>query len=81
MEAAGIEPGDDFDATKNGLCTCENCRQCRAANALHEECFKSRFLATLDTDLQQMINSCELLNATALHAIAAQFGDRGLGIG
>jgi hypothetical protein len=34
VEAAGIEPSDDFDATESSICDCENCQQCRAANAL-----------------------------------------------
>jgi hypothetical protein len=59
VEAAGIEPVDDFDATAEPLCDCENCQQCRAAYALHSECFKSHFLASLDTDLQNVIESWE----------------------
>jgi hypothetical protein len=81
VKAAGIEPGSDFDAPESVVCNCENCQQCRAANALHEECFKTRYLASLDKDLQQVINSWEPLNAAARRAIAAQFADRGLGIG
>jgi hypothetical protein len=81
VEAAGIEPSADFAATDSNVCDCENCEQCRAANALHFECFKSHFLASLDADLQQVTNSWELLNAAARHAIAAQVADRGLGIG
>jgi hypothetical protein len=57
VEAAGIEPSDDFDATENGACGCENCQQCRAANALHEECFKLRFLASLDAELQCVVGA------------------------
>jgi hypothetical protein len=59
LEAAGIEPSDDFDATENGECLCENCQGCRAENALHFECFKSHFLATLDADLQRVIEQWE----------------------
>jgi hypothetical protein len=57
VEAAGIEPSDDFDASEISICDCENCQQCRAANALHEQCFKMRFLTTLDADLQRVIGA------------------------
>jgi hypothetical protein len=57
VEAAGIEPSDDFDATSEPLCNCEKCQECRAANALHFECFKSHLLASFDADLQQLIHS------------------------
>ena len=50
VEAAGIELEGNFDATDSAVCDCENCQQCRAANALHFECFKSYFLATLGAD-------------------------------
>jgi hypothetical protein len=55
MEAAGIEPSADVAATENSVCDCENCQQCRAARALHFECFKSHFLASLDADLQRVV--------------------------
>jgi hypothetical protein len=44
---AGIEPSDDIDATEYTICNCEKCQECRAAYALHRECFKSHYLATL----------------------------------
>src|SRR5262245_14743947 len=55
VEAAGIEPSCDSDATDSSVCDCENCQQCRAANALHFECFKWQFLASLDARLRDLI--------------------------
>jgi hypothetical protein len=75
MEAAGIEPSSDFVTTENSICDCENCQQCRAARALHFECFRSQFLATLDIDLQSLIDGWERLDETTRHAIAAQIGE------
>ena len=69
MEAAGIEPSDDFDATDSGLCDCENCRQCRAAYALHLECFKGQFLASVDTDLRRVIAGWERLTDALRNAV------------
>ncbi len=74
VEAAGIEPSDDFDATIDGLCDCENCQQCRAANALHLDCFKSHFLASLDADLQRVIRAWALLPKRAQTAVLALVG-------
>jgi hypothetical protein len=61
VEAAGIEPSDDFGATDSSVCDCENCQQCRAAYALHLECFKGHLLASLDADLQRVIAAWERL--------------------
>jgi hypothetical protein len=74
MEAAGIEPSTDFDATRNSICDCENCQQCRAANALHFECFKSQFLASLDINLQRLIECWEHLDTATHRTIASQLG-------
>jgi hypothetical protein len=74
MEAAGIEPSAIFAASERGICYCENCQQCRAARALHFECFKSQLLASLDIDLQNLIDRWERLDATTRHAVAAQIG-------
>jgi hypothetical protein len=60
MGAARIEPLVDFDVTKSDLSSCENCQECRAANVLHFECFK-RHLLSLDTNLQQVLESWEML--------------------
>jgi len=70
VEAAGIEPSAIFAATENSICDCENCQQCRAANALHSECFKRQFLASLDADLHYVIEQWELLDASTRRAIA-----------
>jgi hypothetical protein len=52
---AGLEPANEIDATDNCICTCEFCERCRAAVALHSECFKRQFLASLDAELQSII--------------------------
>lgn len=39
--AAGSELGYDSDASDDSVRTCENCRWCRAAYALHMRCIKS----------------------------------------
>lgn len=75
MEAAGIEPSDDFDATCDSVCNCENCQECRAAYALHSECFKGHLLASLDADLQRVIDGWELLSESVRDAIRALIGD------
>jgi hypothetical protein len=57
VEAARIEPSDDFDATEQSECNCEKCQDCRAANALHFKCFESHYLATLVAELQFVIEA------------------------
>jgi hypothetical protein len=71
VEAAGIEPGADFDATETRVCDCENCQLCRAAYALHLECFKCRYLATLDKDLQRVIRDWANLKPSVRSAICS----------
>jgi hypothetical protein len=71
VEAAGIEPSDDFDASCRGICDCEHCRECRAANALHLECFKSHFLTSLDADLQRVIEGWARLPEEMRRAVLA----------
>lgn len=48
MEAAGIEPCDDFDATNDGVRLYENRQECRAANVLHACVADGRSLASAD---------------------------------
>jgi uncharacterized protein YchJ len=67
--AAGIEPSDDFDATENRVSKCENYQECRAANALHEICLKSRYLAALDADLQFVIEAWASLGWSVRQAV------------
>lgn len=69
MEAAGIEPAAEFDATTNGVCDCESCQRCRAANALHSECIKSHVLASLDADLQRVIEAWDGIDDTTRRVI------------
>ena len=71
VEAAGIEPSDNFDATSECQCNCENCQQCRAANALHSGCIKRHLLASFDIDLQCLIERWERLDVSVRQAIAA----------
>ena len=71
MEAAGIEPSDDFGATVESACDCENCQQCRAAYALHLECFKGHLLASFDADLQQVIGAWDRLPDAVRGVVAA----------
>lgn len=59
LKAAGIETGTVLDGTIDYDCTCENCQWCRAAYALHEYCFKSRFVASLDVHLQRVVEQWE----------------------
>jgi hypothetical protein len=72
----GLEPPSEFAATDCGICDCEGCQQCRAANALHYECFKSRFLASLDADLRCLFARWDRLDDSARQAIAAYGGRR-----
>jgi hypothetical protein len=71
VEAAGIEPSFVSDATDSSVCDCENCQQCRAARALHFNCFKSQFLASLGADLQEFICMWEQLPIDTRCAILA----------
>ena len=75
VEAAGIEPSANSTATKNSVCNCENCQQCRAASALHFECFKSHYLGSFDADLQRLLNSWNQLPASVISAVS-NFVDR-----
>lgn len=68
---AGIEPPDDSDANDNVPCACENCQQCRAAYALHLECFKGHYLASIDADLQAIIGGWEKLPDATRYAFLA----------
>ena len=69
VEAAGIEPGPELGATADGSCDCGNCQVCRAAYALHLECFKRHVLSSLDVDLQEVIASWEGLPILIRNAI------------
>ena len=57
MEAAGIEPAGDFAATGKLPCGCVICEECRAANALHGDCSSCLCMASLDADLQQIVET------------------------
>jgi hypothetical protein len=66
----GLEPASEFAANVGALCGCENCLQCCAARALHSECFKRHYLASLDSDLQKVINAWERLPVTLREAVS-----------
>jgi hypothetical protein len=55
VEAAGIEPGDDLDASDEVACGFEKFRECVAANALQIGCCVGRCVATGDAELQRVI--------------------------
>ena len=76
VEAAGIEPSDDFGASDSCICDCENCQQCRAAYALHLECFKEHLMASFDADLQGVIVGWNGLPASTRKAIVTLAGSR-----
>lgn len=71
VEAAGIEPAENSDATTYSICTCEKCQERRAANALHLERLKSQLLASFDTDLQRVISQWNELPKAIRRAICA----------
>lgn len=76
MEAAGIETGTVLGGTIDYDCTCENCQWCRAAYALHEYCFKSRYLASLDAPLQCILENWQKTPDTIKSAIMALMATR-----
>ncbi len=65
----GIEPSDDFGATADSPCDCENCQQCRAAYALHLECFKGHLMASFDADLQRVVEAWDRLPEAVRKAV------------
>jgi hypothetical protein len=69
MEAAGIEPQSYFTVNDGDLCSCENCEGCRAAYALHFECYKCHLLASFDADLQRVIKQWKQLPKAMRNAV------------
>jgi hypothetical protein len=57
MEAAGIEPASDSDATPNPQTVCISCPQCGAAYALHLKDTGWREVAVVDADLQAVLQA------------------------
>jgi len=55
MEAAGIEPASDFDATDSTASACENQQTPCAANALHDCGMGCPCLTLLDAELHKVI--------------------------
>jgi hypothetical protein len=64
VEAAGIEPTDDFDLTALATCDCENCEEWRAAYAQH-------FKQAIDISLLQIIDGWPKLPESIRRAIVA----------
>jgi len=73
VEAAGIEPNVDFDASGILPDCCVICNECRAAQALHSEFFKRHLLASLDADLQAVVVNWHSLPGTIRKAMMALF--------
>jgi hypothetical protein len=55
LEAAGIEPACEIDATDSAISSCETQPAPRAANALHGSDSNCLRLSSLDADLQEII--------------------------
>jgi hypothetical protein len=71
VEAAGIEPALEFDATGKLPCGCVFCQECRAALALHSWRPQWLELAFDDADLQRVLDSWGLLPAAIRRAVLA----------
>ena len=55
MEAAGIEPASENDATDSIACSCENQPTPRAANVLHCSDSNCLIMASIDADLRNIV--------------------------
>lgn len=71
VEAAGIEPSDDFAATGKLPCGCVICEECRAALALQNWRPEWLEVAFDDADLQRVVESWERLPTPMRRAILA----------
>lgn len=74
MEAAGIEPGTNIDATRVAESDYAICPECGAAYALHGSGSNLHELSPLDADLQEVISAWDTLSMElrkALWAIVA----------
>lgn len=69
MEAGGIEPPLESDATDNEPCGCEFCNDPCAANALHSCGPNCPSLAAFDADLQLLIDGWQRLPDVIRRAI------------
>ena len=72
----GFESTSDFDATGKLPCGCVICEQCRAANALHCESFNCLSLASIDTNLQEVIAAWDGLPEAIRRAVMALIGSQ-----
>jgi hypothetical protein len=77
VEAAGIEPSCDSDATDNPPCGCENCHPPCAAPALHFWRPEWLELVSNDTDLQDVVRGWERMPPPIRKAIVALAGSVG----
>jgi hypothetical protein len=76
MEATGIEPAVDFDASRKLDCGCVACEERRTAMALHYGGTDWLDLALADADLQSVIRAWRVLAAPLNAAIRALIGSR-----
>jgi hypothetical protein len=69
MEAAGIEPASEIDATNSAASGCENQETPSAANALHDSDSNCLNLASIDADLRVVIGAWGFLPHNIRQAI------------
>lgn len=74
MEAAGIEPSNDFAATGLLPCGCVICEECRAAMALQNWRPEWLEVAFDDADLQRVVENWDNLADAIRLAITALIG-------
>jgi hypothetical protein len=74
MEAAGIEPANDFAVSLNADCVCDFCQGWRAANALQTGGFNCHIVAPDDADLQRVISAWHGLPEAIRRAVLALIG-------
>jgi hypothetical protein len=55
----GLEPTGEFYRTDEAASTSENCRECRAALALHSACTRWLDLSSIDADLLSVVLAWE----------------------
>jgi hypothetical protein len=76
VEAAGIEPSNDFAATGLLPCGCVICEECRAALALQSWRPEWLEVAFDDADLQRVVESWDRLPVTMRQAIVSMVSAR-----
>jgi hypothetical protein len=71
VEAAGIEPASEIDATDSTASVCENQQPPRAANALHGSDANCLSLSLADSDLHFLITIWSGLSVEVREALVA----------